>query len=75
MFISTAHAHGLLGGQAGSHDGPLLLLAIATFVISLLVAEKKWRRRKLRLQNAAAVAEVDEAEPAMQAETDITEKE
>lgn len=54
MLISTAHAHGLLGGQAGSHDGPLLLLGIATVVISLLVAEKKWRRRKLRLQAAAA---------------------
>jgi hypothetical protein len=63
MLISTAHAHGLLGGQAGSHDGPLLLLGIATVVISLLVAEKKWRRRKLRLQNAAA-------EQAAEAETD-----
>jgi hypothetical protein len=63
MFISTAHAHGLLGGQAGSHDGPLLLLGIATVVISLLVAEKKWRRRKLRLQKAAA-------KQAAEAETD-----
>ncbi|MDH3738148.1 MAG: hypothetical protein OER92_03065 [Alphaproteobacteria bacterium] len=53
MFISKAHAHGLLGGEAGAHDGPLILLAIAVVVILLLVAEKKWRRRKHRLQIAA----------------------
>ncbi|NKB50372.1 MAG: hypothetical protein GKS02_13525 [Alphaproteobacteria bacterium] len=66
MIISTAHAHGLLGGEAGAHDGPLILLLIATVVISLLVAEKKWRRRKLRLQNAAAA----EADSTPQTDTD-----
>ena len=53
MFISTAHAHGLLGGEAGSPDGPFILLAIAVVIILMLVAEKKWRRRKHRLQTAA----------------------
>ena len=67
MFISTAHAHGLLGGEAGSHDGPLILLAIAIVIVLLLVAEKKWRRRKSRLQIAAdqvteAVSETTTAE-------------
>ena len=67
MFISTAHAHGLLGGEAGSHDGPLILLAIAIVIVLLLVAEKKWRRRKSRLQIAAdqvteAVSETTSAE-------------
>ncbi len=53
MLISMAQAHGLLGGEAGSHDGPLILLMVATVVVLLLVAEKKWRRRRLRLLNAA----------------------
>jgi|TARA_B100000315_G_scaffold232387_1_gene244580 hypothetical protein len=51
MFITTAQAHGFLGGEAGSHDGPLILLFVAVVAVSLLFAEKKWRRRKQRLQN------------------------
>jgi len=51
MFITRAHAHGLLGGEAGAHDGPLILLTVLVVVVSLLVAESKWRRRKRRLQN------------------------
>ena len=62
MFISPAYAHGLLGGEVGAHDGPLILLIVAVVVVSLLVAEKKWRRRKQRLQSAA-----DQATPADQA--------
>jgi hypothetical protein len=61
MFITSAQAHGFLGGQAGSHDGPLILLFVAVVVVSLLVAEKKWRRRKQRLQNDADQA--TQAEP------------
>jgi hypothetical protein len=61
MFITPAHAHGLLGGEAGAHDGPLILLGVAVVVVSLLVAEKKWRRRKKRLQDAADQA--SQAEP------------
>jgi hypothetical protein len=53
MFITPAHAHGLLGGEAGAHDGPLILLTVLVVVVSLLVAESKWRRRKRRLQNLA----------------------
>lgn len=53
MFITPAQAHGFLGGEAGSHDGPFILLFVAVVVVSLLVAEKKWRRRKQRLQNDA----------------------
>jgi len=51
MFITSAQAHGFLGGEAGSHDGPFILLFVAVVVVSLLVVEKKWRRRKQRLQN------------------------
>ena len=51
MFITPAHAHGLLGGEVGAHDGPLILLTVLVVVVSLLVAESKWRRRKRRLQN------------------------
>ncbi len=53
MFITPAHAHGLLGGEAGAHDGPLILLMVLVVVVSLLVAESKWRRRKRRLQTHA----------------------
>lgn len=53
MWISPAQAHGFLGGEVGSHGGPFILLFVAVVVISLLVAEKKWRRRKQRLQNEA----------------------
>jgi hypothetical protein len=60
MFITPAHAHGLLGGEAGAHDGPLILLTVLVVVVSLLVAESKWRRRKRRLQNLAEeLTEVD----------------
>ena len=38
MFIAPAHAHGLLGGEAGAHDGPLILLTVLVVVVSLLVA-------------------------------------
>ena len=69
MFISTAQAHGLLGGEAGSHDGPLILLAIAVVIILLLVAEKKWRRRKHRLQIAADQAIGDGSESTTADET------
>ena len=64
MLISTAQAHGFLGGEAGSHDGPFILLLVAVVVISLLVAEKKWRRRKQRLQNIEDQAAQAEAETA-----------
>ena len=53
MFITPAHALGLLGGEPGAHDGPLILLTVLVVVVSLLVAESKWRRRKRRLQNHA----------------------
>ncbi len=53
MLITPAHAHGLLGGEAGAHDGPLILLTVLVVVVSLLVVESKWRRRKRRLQNHA----------------------
>ncbi len=56
MWISPAFAHGSGGvGSAGQH-GPLILLGVAVVVISLLFAEKKWRRRKQRLQNDAGQA-------------------
>ena len=53
MLITPAQAHGLLGGEPGAHDGPLILLTVLIVVVSLLVAESKWRRRKRRLQDHA----------------------
>ena len=43
MLISPAYAHGLLGGEAGPHYGPLILLVVAVVVISLLVADEASR--------------------------------
>ncbi len=53
MLISPAFAHGSSGVDSVGQHGPLFLLVVAVVIVSLLVAEKKWRRRKLRLQNAA----------------------
>ena len=50
MFISSAKAHGLLGGDdSPGHHGPLFLISIAVVVILLLVAEKRWKKRKSRM--------------------------
>lgn len=56
MWISPAFAHGSSGVDSAGQHGPLILLGVAVVVVSLLVAEKKWRRRKQRLQNAAGQA-------------------
>lgn len=61
MFISPAFAHGSSGVESAGQYGPLILVAVAVVVVSLLVAERKWRRRKQRLQNDADQA--TQAEP------------
>lgn len=53
MLITPAFAHGSSGVESAGFHGPLILLVVAGVVISLLVAEKKWRRRKQRLQREA----------------------
>ncbi len=49
MLISQALAHGASGVEnpAGG-GGPLILLGVAVVFVLVLMAEKKWRRRKPR---------------------------
>ncbi len=49
MLISQALAHGTSGVEnpAGGF-GPLILLGVAVVFVLVLMAEKKWRRRKPR---------------------------
>lgn len=49
MLISQALAHGTSGVENPSGGvGPLILLGVAVVFVLVLVAEKKWRRRKPR---------------------------
>ena len=58
MFISSAQAHGLLGGDdSPGHHGPLFLITIAVVVFLLLVAEKRWKKRKSRMNKPSQQSE------------------
>ena len=47
MLISPALAHGTTTGEQPGGYGPLILLGVAVVFVLALVAEKKWRKRKL----------------------------
>ena len=47
MLISQALAHGASGVENPSGGfGPLIILGVAVVFVLVLLAEKKWRRRK-----------------------------
>ena len=48
MLITPAWTHGTTTGEQPTSYGPLILLAIAVVFVLVLVAEKKWRKRKLK---------------------------
>lgn len=48
MFISPAFAHGASGVASVGGFGPLIIVAVGLFVVLVLVAEKKWRGRRLK---------------------------
>ncbi len=48
MLISPALAHGTTTGEQPASYGPLILLGVAVVFVLALVAEKKWRKRKLK---------------------------
>ncbi len=45
-MISPALAHGSSGVETSAGFGPLILLAVGIVVVVVLLAEKKWRKRK-----------------------------
>ena len=62
MFITPAHAHVLLEGEPGAHDGPMIILIVAVTVFLLFKLEKKWRQRSQRRNGEVAdTAPSDEA--------------
>ncbi|MCH7542359.1 MAG: hypothetical protein IIB65_01840 [Proteobacteria bacterium] len=45
-MISPALAHGSVGVETSVGFGPLIFLAVGFAVVVVLLAEKKWRKRK-----------------------------
>ncbi len=45
-MISPALAHGSSGAETSAGFGPWILLAVGILVVVVLLAEKKWRKRK-----------------------------
>ena len=45
-MISPALAHGSSGVETSAGFGPLILLAVGILIVVVLLAERKWRKRK-----------------------------
>ena len=46
MLISPALAHGSAGVETSVGFGPLIFLTVGIVVVVVLLAEKRWRKRK-----------------------------